>query len=55
MQRLWNPNQRNVDNLNIARRVASEHFRKKKEYLKAKNYELGTNNKIQNIKLVLGH
>jgi hypothetical protein len=30
MQRLWNTNQRNVDNLNIVRRVASEHFRKKK-------------------------
>jgi hypothetical protein len=37
MQWLQNPNQSNLDKLNIARREASRHFRKKKkEYLKAK-------------------
>ena len=37
MQRLQNPNQSNVDNLNDIRRAASRHFRnKKKEYLKVK-------------------
>ena len=45
MQRLQNPNERNADNLNIARRVASEHFRKKKDYLKAKIDELKTKTK----------
>ena len=56
MQRLQNPNQRNVDNLNNVRRGASKYFRgEKKEYLKAKIDELETNNKIKNIGLVLGH
>ena len=37
MQCLQDPNQRNVDNLNYARREGSRHFRyKKKEYVKAK-------------------
>jgi len=41
MQRLQDPSQSNVDNLNSVRRKASRHFRnKKKKYLKAKIEEL---------------
>jgi hypothetical protein len=37
MQRLQDPDQRNIDNENNARREANRHFRNKKlEYLKAK-------------------
>ena len=50
MQWLQDPNESNVANLSNARREASRHFRnKKKEYLKAKIYELETNSKIKNI------
>jgi len=36
MQLLHDPNQSNVDNLNVVRHEANRHFRnKKKEYLKA--------------------
>jgi len=48
MQWLKDPNQRNVDNLNNVRCVASRHFRKKKK--KNKVHELETNSKIQNIR-----
>jgi hypothetical protein len=51
MRWLQNPNQGNVDNLNNVRREASRHFRnKKKEYLKAKIYELQTNSKNKNLR-----
>ena len=51
MQQLQDPNQRNVDNLNNVRCVASRHFRKtKKEDMKATVDELETNSKIQNIR-----
>ena len=44
MQRLQDPNQSSVNNLNNARRRTSRHFRKKrKEYLKAKIHEPGNN------------
>jgi hypothetical protein len=42
---------KHTDSLNNGRREASTHFRnKKKEYLKAKIYELETNSKITNIR-----
>jgi len=48
MQWLQDPNQSSVDNLNNLRREASRHFRnKKKECLKARTDELGTNSKIR--------
>jgi len=52
MQWLQNPNQSNVDNLNIVRCEASRHFGKKKmkDYLKAIVDELETNSKIKNIR-----
>ena len=51
MQWLQDPNQSNVDNLNNVRHKASRHFRnRKKEYLKAKIYELEINSKIKNIR-----
>jgi len=51
MRWLQDPNQSHVDNLNNVRREASRHCRnKKKEYLKAKTDELGTNSKNQNIR-----
>jgi hypothetical protein len=51
MQRLQNPNQSNLDNLNNARQEASRHFRnKKREYLKAKIIELEINSKNKNIR-----
>ena len=50
IQRIQDPSQNNVDNLNKVRREVSRHFRnKKKAYLRAKIEELETNNKIQNI------
>jgi hypothetical protein len=50
MQRVQDPSQSNVDNLNNVRFEASRDFRgkKKKEYLKAKIEEFQTNNKIKN-------
>jgi hypothetical protein len=51
IQRLQNPNQNNVDNLNNVRHVASRHFRNKKnEYLKAKINEIERNSKNKNIR-----
>jgi hypothetical protein len=51
MQWLQDPNQSNLDKLNIARHEASRHFRnKKREYLKAKINELETNRKNKNIR-----
>jgi len=51
MQRIQDPSQNNVDNLNNVRREVSRHFRnKKKAYLRAKVEELETNSKIQNIR-----
>ena len=51
MQWIQDPCQRNVDNLNNARRDARRHFRnKKKAYLRAKTEELETNSKINNIR-----
>jgi len=51
VQRLQDPNQSNLDNLNNVRRDASKHLRnKKKEYRKTKTDELETNKKIKNIK-----
>jgi hypothetical protein len=48
MQRLKDPKQSSVDNLNCVRRETSRHFRNKnKEYLTAKIDELGTNIKIK--------
>ena len=51
MQWLQDPNQSNVDNLNIVRREVSRHFRKKKKvYLKAKIDDRDTNSKTKNIR-----
>ena len=50
MQWVHDLSQSNVDNLNNVRRDASRHFRKKKDYLKAKIKELETNSKIKNIR-----
>jgi len=51
MQRVQNPSQSNVDNLNNVKCEASRHFRsKKKDYLKTKIEELETNSKIKNIR-----
>jgi hypothetical protein len=48
---LQNPNQINGDNLKNLRSETSRTFRKKKrEYLKGKINELGTNNKNKNIR-----
>ena len=48
MQRLQDPNQIDIDNLNSVRREASRHFRKKeKEYLKPQIGELETNSNIK--------
>jgi len=54
MQWLQNPKQRNLDNLNNIRREASRHFKKKKEYLKAKIDEIETNRKISIIRVLCG-
>jgi len=52
MQRVQDPSQSNVDNLNNVRLDARRHFRnKKKAYLKAKIEELETHS---NIKKILG-
>jgi len=51
MQRLKDPSESSVDNLNNVRREASRLFRnKKKEYLKAKIEELEINSKLKNIR-----
>ena len=51
MQLLQDPNQSIVENLNNVGHKANRHFRnKKKEYLKAKIYELETNSKIKNMR-----
>jgi len=52
MQRVQDPNQSNVYNLNNVRFEPSRDFRekKKKDYLKAKIKELFTNNKIKNVR-----
>ena len=51
MQWLQDPKQSNVDHLHNVRHEASTHFRnKKKEYPKAKIYELDTKSKIKNIR-----
>ena len=48
MQRVGDPSQNNVDNLNNVRRGASRHFTKKeKEYLKVEIEELENNSKIK--------
>jgi len=50
MQRIQDPSQSNVDNLNKVRREVSRHFRNKmKAYMRATIEEHETNNKIQNI------
>ena len=52
-QRLQDPDQSNVDNLNNVRCEASRHFRNKNnEYLKANIDELETNSKTKNIRFV---
>jgi hypothetical protein len=51
MQWIQDLNQSIVDHLNNVRWEASKHFRnKKKEYLKAKIYELESNSKFKNIR-----
>jgi hypothetical protein len=51
MHWLQDPNQSSVDNLSNVRCETSRHFRiEKKEYLKAKTYELETNSKIKDIR-----
>jgi hypothetical protein len=51
MQRIQDPSQSNVDNLNNVRRDASRHFRNKKNaYLKTKIEELESNSKINSIR-----
>jgi hypothetical protein len=55
MQWVQIPNQNNVDNLNNIRREDSRHCRKKKkEYLKFKIDETGTNSKIKNTRDLFG-
>ena len=54
IQWLQDPNQSNIDNLNNVTREASRHFRKKKEYLKAKIDKFGNNRKIKNQRNVQG-
>jgi hypothetical protein len=55
MQWLQDPSQRNVDNLNNARREARRHFKNKnKSYLKAKIGELATNSEIKYIRDLYG-
>ena len=50
MQSLQNPNQINVNNLNIRREASRQFWNKKKEYVKGKIEELETNCKIKNIR-----
>ena len=51
LQWVQDPSQRNVDNPNNVRRVASRHFRNKnKTYLKTKIEDLETNSKNKNIR-----
>ena len=52
MQRVQDPSQRNVDNLNNVRHEVSRHFRgkKKKAYLRARIEELETNSKNKNVR-----
>jgi hypothetical protein len=51
LQWLQDPSEANEDNLNDVRREASRHFRnKKREYLKDKINELGSNCKNKNIR-----
>jgi len=51
VQWVLDPSHSNVDNLSNVRRDASRHFRnKKKEYLKARIWELETDSKIKNIR-----
>jgi hypothetical protein len=51
LQWLQDPSEINGDNLNNVRREASRHFKnKKREYLKGKINELGTNSKNKNIR-----
>jgi len=51
MQWLQVPNQRDIDNLDNARREASRHFRnKEKEYLKPEIGEFETNSNIKRIR-----
>ena len=48
MQRVQDPSQSNVNNLNNVRHEASRHFRnKKQDYLTAKIEELETNSKTK--------
>ena len=55
MQWVQDSSQRNVDNLNNARRGASRHFRNKnKGYLKSKIEDLETNSKIKIIMVISG-
>jgi len=55
MQWVKEPSQSNVDNLNNVILEASTHFRnKKKEYLKAKIEELGTNSKTKILGTCIG-
>jgi len=50
-QWVQDPYQSNVENLNNVSRKDTRHFRgKKKEYLKAKIDELGTNSEMKNIR-----
>jgi hypothetical protein len=50
MQRMQDPSQSNVENMNKVRRDASRHRRnKRKAYTKAKVEELETNSKIKNV------
>jgi hypothetical protein len=50
MQWLHHPNQSSIGNLNNVRRETSRHIgNQKKEYLKAKIDELGSNSKIKKI------
>ena len=50
MQWLQNPNQININNLNIRRKASRQFQNKKKEYLKAEIYELETHSKIKKYK-----
>jgi hypothetical protein len=51
MQRVQDPSQSNVENLNKVRRDASRHLRnRKKAYMKAKIEELEIKSKIKNVR-----
>jgi hypothetical protein len=52
MQRIQDPSQKIVDNLNNVRCESSRHFRNKREYLKTQIEEIKAKSKIKNIRVL---